>query len=140
MTKMTIMDTNREVFRNFPATSTADLTCTFSWHFYYLSPSFFRFGFQNRKEVKPRYIPHRPIESSKRFPAIKFFYTNNIVFFKQLIGSFKMKVFPLVKNLLMNFSNKYFSFLSSDRTFFLSRKQAQREFGKTLTLSERSSN
>lgn len=128
------MNTNGKVFRNLFVAPRAYLACPLGRHFYYLTLSFCRFSLQNRKEVKPCYISHRPIETSKSFPTLKLLYVNSIIFFKQLLGDLKMKVFSLVKNFLVCLCYKHPCPVSSVRALELSGKCLLPGFEKVLGL------
>ena len=118
------MNTNTQVFRNFFTTRGTNLRCPFGWHFYNSSPSFFRFGLKNIKEVKPCHIFHTFIKTFPiSIPTLKFFNTDYIIITQQIICNFIMKISTLIINLFVNFSNKYSGFLSTMRSFKFSAKR-----------------
>jgi len=111
------MNTNRKVFWDFSPTLGAELRGVFSWDFNYQTTSLRRFVSKYVEELKPSHISHRPVEIAVSIPRIELFYENSIVFFKELVSYFEMKVPSLVSHFLVGFSNQYSSFPPSVRAF-----------------------
>lgn len=101
------MDTNRKVFGNSVPTLGTELRGVFSGNFYYQTPSFFRFSFEDREEPEPCRISHRPVEATPTIPRLHSFNEDSVIVFKQLISNLEMEVSPLIVDFIMSVGNQH---------------------------------
>lgn len=112
------MNTNRKAFGDSGTTSRAELRGVFGRDFNYFSSSLFRFEAKYIEELKPGYIPHRPIETIPAIPRVHFLNTDGVIPSNQLIGDLKVEIPSLIPYLLMSLSYQYSSFSPSVRAFY----------------------
>ncbi len=140
----TIVDTNRQIFRDSGSALGAELRGVSGWHFNYYPGSFFRFPAQYLEEPEPRHIPHRPVQSmiqlifeveiglpvcgilsnllnalpKRCVPRVHFLNVDGVIVADKTIRHLEMEVSPLVVDFIIGFSEKDTGFIPAVRAFY----------------------
>lgn len=112
------MDTNRKVFRNSSPALRTELRGIVGGDFNYFPSSLLRFEAKYIEELKPSYIPHRPIETMPSIPGVQLLNEYSVIVSYKLIGNFEVKIPSLISHFLVSFSNQQASFLPTVRTLY----------------------